>query len=405
MATGTHTGTGRADVFRKCYDFKRADEVRAAGLYPYFIPIEGSEGTVVTIDGEPKIMLGSNNYLGLTHDPRVIAYAESIAKQYGTGCTGSRLLNGTLDIHLTLERDLADLVGKEAALVFSTGFQVNQGTISTLIGRDDTVIIDKLDHASIVDGCQLAAGQTLRFRHNDMADLERVLKKAESNSGGKLIVVDGVFSMEGDVSDLPEVVRLAKKYRARVMVDEAHSVGVMGPTGAGAAEHFGLTDDVDILMGTFSKAFASMGGFVATEAKVIEYIKVHARSMIFSAAMAPYAVATVQKCVDILKAEPERRERLWRNAQYLKEGIQSLGFDTGACDSPVVPVIVGEVMPTFAFWKDLLIAGVFTNPVITPAVPSNSSRIRTSVMATHTEDLLSQALEIFKKVGKQHGLI
>lgn len=405
MEAGTKAGAARADVFYKCYTYTRADEVKAAGLYPYFIPIEDSEGTVVTIGGQKKIMLGSNNYLGLTHDPRVLERAEKIARQYGTGCTGSRLLNGTLDLHENLERDLAELVGKESALVFSTGFQVNLGTISSLIGRQDTVIIDKLDHASIVDGCRLAMGETMRFRHNDIEDLERVLRKSAGRSGGKMVVVDGVFSMEGDLSNLPEIVPLAKSYGARIMVDEAHALGVMGPTGAGAAEHFGVADQVDLIMGTFSKSFASIGGFVATEDKVIQYIKVHSRSLIFSAAMAPYAVATVQACVDILKEEPERRRQLWRNADFLKEGIQRLGFNTGPCESPVIPVIIGEPTRTFIFWKELLREGVFTNPVVAPAVPENRALIRTSVMATHTEELLARALEVFKKVGKQQGLI
>ncbi len=405
VSPGADAGTNQADVFQKAYSYTRADEVRAAGLFPYFIPIEGSEGTIVTIDGSPKIMLGSNNYLGLTHDARVLRYAEETAQKYGTGCTGSRLLNGTLDLHLQLEQDLADLVGKEAALVFSTGYFVNLGTISTLVGRKDTVIIDKLDHASIVDGCRLAHGETLRYRHNDMADLERQLKKLEDSTGGRLVVVDGIFSMEGDISNLPEIVPLAKRYGARIMVDEAHSVGVLGKKGGGAAEHFGLSDEVDLIMGTFSKSFASIGGFVAGEEKVLDYVKVHSRPFIFSAAMAPYAVATVQKSVEILRAEPERREQLWKNADFLKEGIQALGFNTGPCDSPVIPVIVGGALPCFAFWKDLLAEGVFTNPVVAPAVPENSSRIRTSVMATHTEELLTRALEIFKKVGKKHGLI
>lgn len=405
MTTETHAGTGRADVFHKCYTFKRAKDVIASGLYPYFIPIEGSEGTVVKIAGKDKIMLGSNNYLGLTHDPRVLEAAERTARRYGTGCTGSRFLNGTLDLHLKLERDLADLVKKPAALIFSTGFQVNLGVISTIIGRGDVVIIDKLDHASIVDGCRLALGETMRFRHNDVADLERVLGKIDRKPVGKMVVVDGIFSMEGDVARLPEIVPVCKRHHARIMVDEAHSVGVMGPTGAGTAEHFGLGDEVDLLMGTFSKSFASIGGFVASEEDVISYVKHNARSLIFSAAMPPYAVATVQACVDILKAEPERRAQLWRNAALLKEGIQGMGYETGPCDSPVIPVIIGQTERTFIFWRELLEEGVFTNPVISPAVPENTARIRTSVMASHTEELLTKALEIFKKVGKRMGLI
>jgi 8-amino-7-oxononanoate synthase len=405
MTLHPQTAVPGTDLFRKCYEFTRADEAKAAGLYPYFIPIEGSEGTVVTIAGEQKIMLGSNNYLGLTHDPRVLARAEEVARRYGTGCTGSRFLNGTLDLHEKLERDLAHLARKEAALVFSTGFFANMGAISTLVGRGDYVIIDKLDHASIVDGCRLALGDTLRFRHNDMADLERVLRKASHKACGKLVVVDGIFSMEGDLSRLPEIVPLAKRYDARVMVDEAHSLGVMGATGAGTAEHFGLADQVDIIMATFSKSFASIGGFVAGDTKVISYVKHNARSLMFSAALPPYAVATVQACLDILKAEPERRERLWRNAEFVKNGIQSLGFNTGPCESPVIPVIVGPAEGTFVFWKALLEGGVFTNPVIPPAVPENGCLIRTSVMASHTEDLLARALEIFKHAGRKVGLI
>jgi 8-amino-7-oxononanoate synthase len=405
MSLEPGTSPPRRDLFDKCHKYTRADEAKAAGLYPYFIPIGGSEGTVVTIRGEQKIMLGSNNYLGLTHDPRVLEAAERVTRQYGTGCTGSRFLNGTLDLHLKLERDLADLVHKDAALVFSTGYQVNLGAISTLIGRGDVVIIDKLDHASIVDGCRLAMGETLRFRHNDMADLERVLNKVSGQDIGKLVVVDGIFSMEGDVAHLPEIVPLCKKHNARIMVDEAHSVGVMGPSGAGTAEHFGLSDDVDLLMGTFSKSFASIGGFLAGDEKVISFVQHNARSLIFSAAMPPYAVATVQACVDILKAEPERRERLWKNAEFLKEGIQAMGYETGPCDSPVIPVIIGQSDHTFMFWKELLQEGVFTNPVIAPAVPENTARIRTSVMATHTEELLARALEVFQRVGKRMGII
>jgi len=393
------------DLFEKCGKYTAAKEVMAAGFYPYFRVMESEQDPEVIVEGRKMIMLGSNNYLGLTHDPRVLARAEEVARRYGTGCTGSRYLNGTLDLHEKLEKDLAALAHKERALVFSTGFQVNLAVISSLIGRNDTVIIDKLDHASIVDGCRLAAGETLRFRHNDMTDLERVLKKAAAIGGGRMVVVDGIFSMEGDVADLPGVVRLAKKYGARVMVDEAHSIGVMGKTGAGTAEHFGVQDDVDLLMGTFSKSLASIGGFVAGDNTVVEFIKHNGRPMIFSAALPPYAVATVQACLDILKAEPERRAQLWRNAEFLKQGIQRLGFNTGPCDSPVIPVIIGQMLDTFAFWKELLKEGVFTNPVIPPAVPENTARLRTSVMATHTEDLLSQALEIFGKVGKRLGII
>jgi 8-amino-7-oxononanoate synthase len=394
-----------ADIFEKCFRFTRAEQAKREGWYPYFVPLEGSDGTEVTIKGKRLIMLGSNNYLGLTHDPRVMERAEAVARAYGTGCTGSRFLNGTLDLHEELEAELAEFVGMESALVFSTGYQTNLGIISTLVGRGDVAVIDKLDHASIVDGCRLADGETVRFRHNDPADLENALRKAERFPGGKLVVVDGVFSMEGDVADLPSLVPIAKRYGARFMVDEAHSIGVMGPTGAGVVEHFGMTDQVDLIMGTFSKSFASLGGFVAGEEKVISYIKHHARSLIFSASMPPYAVATVKTTLEIMRKEPERRERLWRNARKLKDGLQSLGFNTGGSVTPVIPIIVGENMKTFLFWKELFEGGVFTNPVIAPAVPEKSARIRTSVMATHTEEQLDRVLEIVEKAGKKMGLI
>ncbi|MDM7914088.1 MAG: aminotransferase class I/II-fold pyridoxal phosphate-dependent enzyme [Candidatus Eisenbacteria bacterium] len=393
------------DLFERCRAFTRAKEAQAAGLYPYFVPIAGSEGTEVTIKGHRLIMLGSNNYLGLTHDPRVLDAAEKAARQYGSGCTGSRFLNGNLDLHEDLERELARLVGKDAALVFSTGFHVNLGVISSLIGREDVVVIDKLDHASIVDGALLAHGSTLRFRHNDIADLEKALRKAKGHGGGILVVVDGVFSMEGDLADLPGIVPMCQKYGARLMVDEAHSIGVMGATGAGTHEHFDVTDKVDILMGTFSKSFASIGGFAAGDETVIHYIKHHARSLIFSASLPPYAVATVHKCVEIMQKEPERRERLWANAHRLRDGLVASGFDIGTCCTPIVPILVGNTNKTFLFWKLLFEGGVFTNPVIAPAVPEKSSRIRTSLMATHTPEQVDRALEIIRKAGKKAGVI
>jgi 8-amino-7-oxononanoate synthase len=393
------------DLFDRCRSFTRAKDAQAAGLYPYFVPISNSEGTEVTIKGHKLIMLGSNNYLGLTHDPRVLAAAETAARQYGSGCTGSRFLNGNLDLHEQLEVDLARLVGKEAALVFSTGFQVNLGIISSLIGREDVVVIDKLDHASIVDGALLSHGMIYRYRHNDLPDLEKALQKAQHHGGGSLLAVDGVFSMEGDLADLPHIIPLCKKYGARLMVDEAHSIGVMGPTGAGTHEHFGVTKKVDLLMGTFSKSFASIGGFAAGDEYVIHYIKHHARSLIFSASMPPYAVATVQKCLEIIRTEPERRKRLWENAHHLKDGLVSMGFDVGTCCTPIVPIIIGNTERTFYFYKMLFEGGVFTNPVIAPAVPESSSRIRTSIMATHTADQIDRALEIIQRAGRKAGII
>jgi 8-amino-7-oxononanoate synthase len=396
-----------ADLFDKCRGFTRAKEAQAAGLYPYFVPISGSDGSEVWIDGHRKIMLGSNNYLGLTHDPHVMEAAEKAARKYGTGCTGSRFLNGTLDLHEILERELAEYLGKEAALVFSTGFQTNLGIISSIVTRDDVVVVDKLDHACIVDGAILSQGAIYRYNHNDMNHLEKVLTRARRRhpEGGILLVVDGVFSMEGDLADLPQIVPLAHRFGARLMVDEAHSVGVMGPTGAGVAEHFGLTAQSDLLMTTFSKSFASIGGVAAADESVIHYLKHHARTLIFSASMPPYAIATVRECLRIMRTEPERRARLWRNAARLQEGLKSLGFDTGLTVTPIIPIIVGDVERTFIFWKVLFEMGIFSNPVIAPAVPENASRIRTSLMATHTNALIDEALDLFKKAGQKVGLI
>jgi 8-amino-7-oxononanoate synthase len=397
----------QADLFEKCRKFTRAKDAQAAGLYPYFVAISDSEGTEVRINGQRKIMLGSNNYLGLTHDPRVMEAAEKVAHRYGTGCTGSRFLNGTLDLHEKLEEELADYIGKPAAIVFSTGFQTNLGIISCLCGRGDVVVIDKLDHACIVDGAQLAGSTVYRYNHNDMFHLEKLLQKARRlhPKGGILVVVDGIFSMEGDLADLPHVLPLVHQYGARLLVDEAHSMGVIGPNGAGVADHFGLTPETDLIMGTFSKSFASIGGVAAGEERVIHFIKHHARTMIFSASMPPYAVATVRECLRIMRAEPERRERLWRNTARLQDGLRAMGFDTAQTASPIVPIIVGDLEKTFVFWKVLLDMGVFTNPVIAPAVPENSSRIRTSLMATHTDALVDEALDIIGKAGKQVGLI
>ena len=401
---GTLSEVQYADVFRKALTFTRANEARESGFYPYFIPIQGSDGTEVLIDGQKRIMIGSNNYLGLTHDPRVLEAAEAVARKYGSGCTGSRFLNGTLDLHIHLEHDLAEFMEKESALVFSTGFQTNLGTISTLVGRDDCVIIDKLDHASLVDGCFLSPGKTLRFRHNDMEDLERVLNRIEPDKG-RLIAVDGVFSMEGDIAPLPEIVRLAKKYSARILCDDAHSLGVLGPRGQGTPAHFGLNAEIDLVMGTFSKSFASIGGVIAGDARVIDYLKHLARPMIFSASLPPYAVGTVHKCLDIIKAEPERRERLWEVTRKMKEGFTSLGFDTSTSETPIIPIIIGDRQRTFVFWKSLYEAGIFANAVIPPAVPENACRIRTSYMATHTESQLDFVLDTFARIGKQVGII
>lgn len=396
-----------ADLFDRCRTYTRAKEAQAAGVYPYFIPISGSEGTEVVIDGARKIMLGSNNYLGLTHDPRVLEHAEQAARHYGSGCTGSRLLNGTLDLHEKLEGELAAFMGKPAALVFSTGFLTNLGVISTLVHRGDAVILDKLDHASIIDGAKLSSGTAYRYPHANLAGLERALERAHRDlpAGGKMVIVDGVFSMEGDIADLPAIVSICRPYRARLVVDEAHSVGVMGATGAGVHEHFGVTDACDVLIGTFSKSLASVGGFAAGDEAVIHYIKHHARALIFSASMPPYAVATVRESLRILRSEPELRERLWRNKQRLKDGLDGLGFDTGTTTTPIVPIMVGDWTRTLFFWRALFDHGVFTNAVIPPAVPGGSSRIRTSLMASHTDALIDEALDRIERAGRQVGLL
>jgi 8-amino-7-oxononanoate synthase len=394
-----------SDVFFKTRQFTRLAEVQAAGLYPYFVPIESSSGTEVIIDGKRRVMIGSNNYLGLTHDPRVIAAAQAAIAKYGSACTGSRFLNGNTDLHDQIEVKLAELTGKEAGLVFSTGFQTNLGVIATLVGRTDFVYIDKLDHASIVDGCFLSAGDTVRFRHGDLNDLETKLARGNRNGGGKLIVVDGIFSMEGDIVDLPRLVELCGQYDARLVVDDAHSIGVLGETGAGTAEHFGLTNQVDLIVGTFSKSFASIGGFVTGEREVIEYLKHQARALIFSASMPPSACAAVLTCIEIMAAEPERRRQLWENADYMRAGLRALGYDTGVSETPIVPVLIGNDLLTFHFWRSLFDNGVFTNPVVAPAVPEKESRIRTSYSATHTRDQLDFVLDVFAKVGRAAGVI
>lgn len=396
-----------ADLFEKCFQWTDAENARSAGLYPYFQAIEETAGTEVVIGGKRLIMIGSNNYLGLTLDPRVKQAAIDAVNKFGSSCSGSRFLNGTLALHEELESKLAKFLGKEAAIVYATGFQTNQGTIAPLLGKDDLVFIDRGDHASILDGVDLSAGEMKRFRHNDMADLERLLKAAEADhpKAGKLVVVDGVFSMEGDLSPLPKVVELAKRYGARVMVDDAHGVGVFGANGRGACEHLGVEADVDLLMTTFSKSFASLGGVIAGPAKVLDWVKHKSRALIFSASMSPAAVGACLKSLEIIQTEPERRARLWEITRKMRSGFQAMGFDTGTSESPVVPLIIGDDIRTFLFWRGLLDAGVFANPVIAPAVAPGSQLIRTSFMATHTDAQLDRVLDIFETVGKAMDVI
>ena len=392
------------DIFEKCYEFQDANIAKEQGHYPYFIPFSGGDDNVMIFNGSAKIMIGSNNYLGLTHHPKVIEAAKNALEEYGTGRTGSRFLNGTLDIHEEFEQELAEFVGKESALIFSTGYLVNLGVISTILGKNDFTVIDKLDHASIIDGCLLSHSKIKRYKHNDMNDLEKVLSKIPDTSGA-LVIVDGVFSMEGDIVKLPEICRIVKDNGGRLMVDDAHSIGVLGPNGNGTAAHFGLSNKVDFTMGTFSKSFGAVGGFIASETDVIDYIKHHTRSFIFTASLPPSVVASTRAALQIIKEEPERRERLLEIGNYMRTEFKKMGFDTSTSETPIIPIVIGENLKTFTFWKMLFEAGVYANAVISPAVPSNSARLRTSYIATHTQDQLDFVLEKFYKIGKNLSVI
>ncbi len=391
-------------LFDKCYGFTTAREYQAAGFYPYFRAIEESHDTDVVVEGRRKVMVGSNNYLGLTHHPKVLAAAEAATRRYGSGCTGSRFLNGTLDLHQRLEAELAEFLNKEAALVFSTGFQTNLGVIASLVGRNDHIFSDKLNHASIVDGSRLAFGTTHRYGHSDMEALDRELRRVPE-AAGKLIVTDGIFSMEGDIANLPAITSLAEVHGAKVMVDDAHAFGVLGKRGAGTAEHFGLEREVDLIVTTFSKSLASIGGVVAGPEPVIHYLKHHARPLIFSASMPPSAIAAVLAALDVLRTEPERLESLWRNTRRMQRGLQELGYDIGDSETPVIPVVIGDLDRMLVFWKELFDADVFTNPVTPPAVPAHACRLRISLMATHTDDHIDQVLDAFAHVGRQLAVI
>lgn len=393
-----------ADLFAKCALLTKPRQAEAMGCYPFFVPLESEAGPEVVIQGRTLVMLGSNNYLGLTQDPRVKEAAKKAIERYGSGCTGSRLMNGTLDLHRELEARLARFVNKQDALVFTTGFQTNLGAISALVGRHDTVVLDRSVHASIVDGCRLTYGEVLRFKHNDMDDLERVLQTIDPKRG-ILIIVDGVYSMEGDVANVPELVRLKKKYGARLMIDEAHSVGVFGDGGRGVAEQFGLLDEVDIITATFSKSFASIGGFVAGDADIIYYIRHMARALLFSAALPPASTAAAKAALDIIEREPERRAKLWENTRFLQSGLKELNFVTGNSESPIIPLIVGDEMRLATFWRGLFDGGVFTNAAVSPAVEPDKALIRTSLMATHTSAQLSRALEVMGETGRRQGLL
>jgi 8-amino-7-oxononanoate synthase len=387
-------------IFDKVRNFTAANETRAAGLYPYFRTISSAQDTEVTMNGRQVLMLGSNSYLGLTNHPKIKEAAKAAVDKYGSGCAGSRFLNGTLDLHLELEAEIAQLVGKEAALLYSTGFQVNLGVVSTMVGKDEFILADKSNHASLVEGCRLSLGQFLRFAHNDMQALETRLERLDPDAG-KFIVVDGVFSMEGDITKLPELCRLARKYNAAVMVDDAHGVGVLGRMGAGTADHFGLADDVHFIMSTFSKSLASLGGFIASDAATIDYLKHHSRPLVFSASMSPANAASALAALRIMKSEPERINHLWHNTRRMKEGLLSLGFDLGASETPILPVYVRDLVKTCLFCKRLEEEGVFVNPVLSPGVPPGHELIRISLMATHTDSQIDRAIEKLGQVARQ----
>lgn len=391
------------DLFKKCSGFTAAKEAMSIGLYPYFIAMDKNEGTEAVFHGRRLIMCGSNNYLGLTTHPKVRQAAKDAIDRFGTSCTGSRFLNGTLEMHERLEHELADFVGKQAGLVFSTGMQTNLGTISSIIGAEDVVILDKEDHASIVDGARLSGGRIKRFFHNDLDSLKDTLQDI-SDEKGMLVVVDGLFSMEGDIAPLPEIIALCKQFGARLMVDDAHALGVLGD-GRGTAAHFKVTDKVDLIMSTFSKSLASLGGFVAGDEDVIHFIKHHARSLIFSASVPPSNAAAALAALQVIREEPQRIQLLNRVADRMRQGYRELGFDIGNSTTPVIPILIGDDMRTLRTWRLLFDNGVFVNPVLSPAVSDGRQMLRTSYMATHTDAQMDRVLEVFKKVGKEIGLI
>ncbi|MDD6869398.1 MAG: pyridoxal phosphate-dependent aminotransferase family protein [bacterium] len=388
----------------KLAKYDAPQKAKAAGVYPYFRKIESEQDTEVLINGKKVLMFGSNSYLGLTNHPKVIEAAVEATKKYGTGCAGSRFLNGTLDIHCALEDRLAKFVGKEEAIVYSTGFQVNLGVASCLTGREDYILWDELDHASIIEGCRLSMSKKIKYKHNDMESLEEKLKKCDPDKV-KLIITDGVFSMEGDVANLPVICQLAKKYNAAVYVDEAHGIGVFGRQGRGTCDHFGVTKDVDLIMGTFSKSFAALGGFIATDSVTANYLRHNSRSYIFSASITPASTAAVNASLDIMESEPERMENLWKVTNHALDGFRRIGCEIGHTSTPIIPLFIRDNNKTFAVTRDLLEEGIFVNPVVSPAVPSEDTLIRFSLMATHTMAQVDRALEAIEKVFKRYDII
>ena len=387
-------------LFKKLVGFTKPDELKKAGIYPYFRSIEENHDTEVVIQGRKLLMFGSNSYMGLTNHPKVKEAAKKAIDMYGSSCSGSRFLNGTSRLHIELEERLADHVGKESALIFTTGFQTNLGTVATLTGRNGVIILDELDHASIIEGSRLSFSRVLKFAHNDMKDLEKLLQSVQVEKI-KMIVIDGIFSMEGDICNLPEITRLANKYEALVMVDDAHALGVIGEKGKGTANHFGLTEQVDIIMGTFSKSLASVGGYIATTTETVNYLKHHSRPMIFSASIPPSAVAAALAALEIIQTEPERQEKLWTNTAYIANALQELGFDIKTSETPIIPIYIRDNYLTFQFTQRLFEEGIFVNPVVSPAVRSDSSLLRLSIMATHTRDQLDEAIDKIEKVASE----
>lgn len=388
----------------KLSKYTAPQEAKAAGVYPYFREVSSEQDTEVLINGKKVLMFGSNCYSGLVSDPRIKEAAIEATKKYGTGCAGSPFLNGTLDLHKQLERKIADYIGKEDVMIYSTGFEVNLGVVSTLTGREDYILWDEQDHASIIEGRRLSFSTHYKYKHNDMESLEQQLQKCDPDKV-KLIVTDGVFSMEGDVANIPEIVRLAKKYNASVMVDEAHGIGVFGEGGRGTVNHFGLTDDVDLIMGTFSKSFASLGGFIATDKEITNFLRHHSRSYIFTASITPASTAAALKAIDIMISEPERQEHLWEITRYALEGFRNMGCEIGNTSTPIIPLFIRDNFKTFAITRDLLNEGIFVNPVVSPAVAPNDTLIRFSLMATHTKEQVTTALEKIQKVFRAHGII
>ncbi len=400
MSTSQHN---MSPFKQKMSAYNLPQQLQGMGLYPFFRTIESEQDTVVKIDGKDILMFGSNSYLGLTNHPVLKEASIKAIEKYGSGCAGSRFLNGTLDIHLELEEKLANYVGKPGALVFSTGFQVNLGVISSIPGRHDYIIMDDLDHACIIDGARLSFAKTLKYAHNDMDALERVLSRCEYDKI-KLIAIDGVFSMEGDIANLPKIVELAEKYNASIMVDDAHGLGVLGQNGSGTSNHFGLTDKVDLIMGTFSKSLASIGGFIAADLDTINYLKHNARSLIFSASIAPANAASVIAAVDLIQKEPERIQRLWDNTHYAMAALKKAGFDTGHSVTPIIPILIRDDYKTFQLTKIALERGIFVNPVVSPAVPSTSSLIRYSLMATHTTAQIDESVAVLSQIATEIGV-